>query len=97
MHLFMVVPVGCGLELAATDMLPAGQHERVLQWFDDESKSCPIDLKATSAIASGSALRPPAVRIQPHARGGERDSPDRSPPRSLHQTPDIGGRSHTPG
>lgn len=49
LHLFMLVPVGCGLELAPTAMLPADEYERVLHWFDDQSKTCPIDLKATCA------------------------------------------------
>src|SRR4030095_15027888 len=40
LHLFMLVPVGCGLELAATDMLPADEYERVLHWFDEQSKTC---------------------------------------------------------
>ena len=45
----MLVPVGCGLELAPTEMLPADEYERVLHWFDEQSKTCPIDLKATCA------------------------------------------------
>src|SRR5262249_38274489 len=49
LHLFMLVPVGCGLELAESDMLPADEYERVLRWFDDRSRNCPIDLKATCA------------------------------------------------
>jgi AdoMet-dependent heme synthase len=49
LHLFMLVPVGCGLEIAPTEMLPADEYERVLHWFDEQSKSCPIDLKATCA------------------------------------------------
>jgi heme b synthase len=49
LHLFMLVPVGCGLEIAPTEMLPAAEYERVLHWFDDQSKNCPIDLKATCA------------------------------------------------
>lgn len=49
LHLFMLVPVGCGLELAPTAMLPADEYERVLHWFDEQSKTCPIDLKATCA------------------------------------------------
>lgn len=49
LHLFMLVPVGCGVEIAPAEMLPADEYERVLQWFDDRSKSCPIDLKATCA------------------------------------------------
>jgi radical SAM protein with 4Fe4S-binding SPASM domain len=49
LHVFMLVPVGCGLELAPSAMLSAGEYERVLRWFDEQSKDCPIDLKATCA------------------------------------------------
>jgi radical SAM protein with 4Fe4S-binding SPASM domain len=49
LHLFMLVPVGCGLQIADSDMLPADEYERVLGWFDHQSQSCPIDLKATCA------------------------------------------------
>jgi AdoMet-dependent heme synthase len=49
LHLFMLVPVGCGLEISPAEMLPADEYERVLHWFDEQSKDCPIDLKATCA------------------------------------------------
>jgi AdoMet-dependent heme synthase len=49
LHLFMLVPVGCGLEIAPAEMLPPDEYERVLHWFDDQAKTCPIDLKATCA------------------------------------------------
>jgi radical SAM protein with 4Fe4S-binding SPASM domain len=49
LHLFMLVPVGCGLEIAPAEMLPPDEYERVLHWFDEQAKSCPIDLKATCA------------------------------------------------
>jgi heme b synthase len=49
LHLFMLVPVGCGLEIAPAEMLPAEEYERVLHWFDEQAKTCPIDLKATCA------------------------------------------------
>jgi radical SAM protein with 4Fe4S-binding SPASM domain len=49
LHLFMLVPVGCGLEIAPTEMLPADEYERVLRWFDEQARTCPIDLKATCA------------------------------------------------
>jgi radical SAM protein with 4Fe4S-binding SPASM domain len=49
LHLFMLVPVGCGLQISPAEMLSADEYERVLHWFDDQSKSCPIDLKATCA------------------------------------------------
>lgn len=49
LHLFMLVPVGCGLQIAPAEMLPPDEYERVLHWFDDQAKTCPIDLKATCA------------------------------------------------
>lgn len=49
LHLFMLVPVGCGLEIAPAEMLPPDEYERVLHWFDEQAKTCPIDLKATCA------------------------------------------------
>jgi radical SAM protein with 4Fe4S-binding SPASM domain len=49
LHLFMLVPVGCGLEIAPAQMLPADEYERVLHWFDEQAETCPIDLKATCA------------------------------------------------
>lgn len=49
LHLFMLVPVGCGLEIAPAEMLPSDEYERVLSWFDDQAQTCPIDLKATCA------------------------------------------------
>ena len=68
LHLFMLVPVGCGLELAATDMLPADEYERVLRWFDEQSKTCPIDLKATCAPHY---YRIRAQRLEEERRNGD--------------------------
>jgi heme b synthase len=49
LHLFMLVPVGCGLQIADSQMLPAEEYERVLRWFDEQARTSPIDLKATCA------------------------------------------------
>jgi len=68
LHLFMLVPVGCGLELAPTAMLPADEYERVLHWLDEQSKDCPIDLKATCA--------PHYYRIRAQRIEGERSRGD---------------------
>ena len=67
LHLFMLVPVGCGLEIAPAEMLPSDEYERVLHWFDDQSKTCPIDLKATCAPHS---YRIRAQRIEDERKGG---------------------------
>ena len=68
LHLFMLVPVGCGLELAPTAMLPADEYERVLRWFDEQSRNCPIDLKATCAPHY---YRIRAQRIEDERRRGD--------------------------
>jgi heme b synthase len=69
LHLFMLVPVGCGLEIAPAEMLPADEYERVLHWFDEQAKTCPIDLKATCAPH---AYRIRAQRLELARRRGDR-------------------------
>jgi len=49
MHLFMLVPVGCGLEVADEQMLPAEEYEKWLGWFYERSQEVPIELRATCA------------------------------------------------
>ena len=71
LHLFMLVPVGCGLEIAPSAMLPADEYERVLRWFDEQSKDCPIDLKATCAPHY---YRIRAQRIEEERSRGDRTS-----------------------
>ncbi len=49
LHIFMLVPVGCGVQIAEEQMIPARDYERVLHWFYDESRAGDIELKATCA------------------------------------------------
>ena len=49
LHLFMLVPVGCGVQIADSQMLPAEQYEQVLGWFYEQSKKVPLEIKATCA------------------------------------------------
>ena len=49
LHLFMLVPVGCGVQIAESNMLPSEEYERVLNWMYDKSKARQIHLKATCA------------------------------------------------
>ena len=49
LHLFMLVPVGCGVQIAESNVLPADEYERVLNWMYDRSKEREIHLKATCA------------------------------------------------
>ncbi len=78
LHIFMLVPVGCGLEIADREMLPADEYERVLHWFYDESKNVPIDLKATCA--------PHYFRVRAQRIVDERAHGDRSTPFIAHGT-----------
>jgi len=48
-HIFMLVPVGCGVEIADDQMLSAEQYEHVLNHFYDISKRSTIHTKATCA------------------------------------------------
>lgn len=49
LHLFMLVPVGCGVQIAESNVLPAEEYERVLNWMYDKSKERALHLKATCA------------------------------------------------
>jgi heme b synthase len=49
MHIFMLVPVGCGVEIAEDQMLPAQKYEESLNLFYDLSKNAKIQTKATCA------------------------------------------------
>jgi radical SAM protein with 4Fe4S-binding SPASM domain len=49
LHLFMLVPVGCGVQIAESNMLPPDEYERVLNWMYDKSKLRQLHLKATCA------------------------------------------------
>ncbi len=78
LHIFMLVPVGCGVTIAEREMLPADEYERVLHWFYDQSKTCEIDLKATCA--------PHYFRVRAQRIVGERQQGDRSTPFVAHGT-----------
>jgi radical SAM protein with 4Fe4S-binding SPASM domain len=47
LHTFLLVPVGCGLEIAEAQMIPADEYERLLNWFYDREKEAKMELKAT--------------------------------------------------
>lgn len=49
LHIFMLVPVGCGVNIADEQMLPAEEYERLLNWFYDRDREGLIELKATCA------------------------------------------------
>lgn len=49
LHTFLLVPVGCGVDIAAEQMVPPEQYEEMLNWFYEESLKGEIELKATCA------------------------------------------------
>jgi heme b synthase len=90
LHIFMLVPVGCGVSIADREMLPADEYERVLHWFYDRSKDVTIDLKATCAPHY---FRVRAQRIVEERRQGDRSTPFVAHGTRLHAAPDpAGGR-----
>ena len=49
LHLFVLVPVGCGLELAKSAQLSPGQVEEALEWICRHQAQGDIELRATCA------------------------------------------------
>lgn len=49
LHLFMLVPVGCGIQIAENNMLNADKYEEVLAWFYDRSREEKFEIRATCA------------------------------------------------
>jgi AdoMet-dependent heme synthase len=49
LHTFLLVPVGCGVNIADDQMVPPDEYERMLNWFYDRSLEGGIELKATCA------------------------------------------------
>ena len=48
-HLFLLVPVGCGLTIAEDQSVSGEDAERILNWFYDRSLDSGMELKATCA------------------------------------------------
>ncbi|MCK4602272.1 MAG: radical SAM protein, partial [Phycisphaerae bacterium] len=49
LHLFLLVPVGCGTKIAETHRITPEQYERVLNWICDRRTDQAIELRATCA------------------------------------------------
>ncbi len=49
LHFFMLVPVGCGVQIAETNMLSASEYEEILNWIYERSLENKIQLKPTCA------------------------------------------------
>ena len=75
LHMFLLVPAGCGKEIADDEMIEPQEYERVLNWFYDRSKDVKIGLKATCAPHYFRIMRQRAkeegIRITPETHGFE--------------------------
>ena len=49
LYLFLLVPVGCGVEIANSDMLSPQEVEKWLKWIDQKDKSGKLPIKAICA------------------------------------------------
>ncbi len=49
LHTFLLVPVGCGVDIAESQMVAVDEYERILKWFYDQAATGDIELKATCA------------------------------------------------
>ena len=67
LHTFLLVPVGCGVEIADSMMVPAEEYERILNWFYDREVEGGIELKATCA--------PHYFRVYRQRRAADRKAP----------------------
>jgi radical SAM protein with 4Fe4S-binding SPASM domain len=48
-HVFLLVPVGCGLTIAEEQSIQGEEYERILNWMYDRSLDSGLELKATCA------------------------------------------------
>jgi len=75
LHLFLLVPTGCGKEIAGREMISPEQYEQVLSWLYDASKTASISLKATCAPHYFRVMRQRAkaegIEITPETHGLE--------------------------
>ena len=49
LHIFLLVPVGCGAEIADEQMIAPQDYERVLKWLYERDREDLLELKATCA------------------------------------------------
>ena len=89
LHLFLLVPVGCGVEIAPDQQILPGEYEAVLNWMYDAEMEGGLELKATCA--------PHYFRIARQRQAEERrNGIVRERPSSMHRQ-QHGGNTATGG
>ncbi len=87
LHLFLLVPVGCGVEIADDQQISSEQYENVLNWLYNAEMQGGIELKATCA--------PHYFRITRQRQAEERrQGIVRERPQSHHRQEHAGGNGH---
>ncbi len=87
LHLFLLVPVGCGVEIADDQQITSAEYENVLTWLYDAEMQGGIELKATCA--------PHYFRITRQRQVEERrQGIVRERPQSHHRQEHAGGNGH---
>jgi heme b synthase len=87
LHLFLLVPVGCGVEIADDQQITPAEYENVLNWLYDAEIEGGIELKATCA--------PHYFRIVRQRQAEERrQGIVRERPPSHHRQQHAGGNGH---
>lgn len=84
LHLFLLVPVGCGMEIAEDKQITPAKYEEILNWMYDAEMEGGIELKATCA--------PHYFRIVRQRQAEERRAGIvRERPQSMHRQATKGG------
>lgn len=74
LHLFLLVPVGCGVEIADEQMISAQEYERILNWmYDTEQAEPDLQMKATCAPHYFRVMR--TRRAEERRSGTQRELP----------------------
>lgn len=89
LHTFLLVPVGCGVDIAAEQMVPPEEYERMLNWFYDQSLEGGIELKATCAPHYFRVVRQRRVADRHAAEAAAKSSP------AISTHPDAIGPTNT--
>lgn len=90
LHLFLLVPVGCGVEIADDQQISPAEYEEVLNWMYDAEMEGGIELKATCA--------PHYFRIVRQRQAEERRyGIIRQRPQSMHRQQQAGSGRPTNG
>jgi heme b synthase len=90
LHLFLLVPVGCGVEIADEQQITPEEYEDVLSWMYEAEMAGGIELKATCAPHYFRIVR--QRRTEERRRGIVRQRPD-----SHHRQERAGGDGGHPG